>query len=49
MAELRALPHVVMVDVDALAKEHSMPKCANGDAVGGCGPLPEHPVCGGVA
>ena len=29
MAELRALPHVVMVDVDALAKEHSMPKCAN--------------------
>ena len=29
MAELRALPRVVMVDVDALAKDHSMPKCDN--------------------
>lgn len=27
--ELKALPHVVSVDVDALAKEHQMPKCAN--------------------
>ena len=27
--EIASLPHVVMVDVDALAKEHSMPKCAN--------------------
>lgn len=29
MNELRALPHVVMVDVERLAKEHQMPKCAN--------------------
>ena len=29
MAELKALPHVVLVDVETLAKEHSMPKCAN--------------------
>lgn len=48
MAELRALPHVVMVDVDALAKEHSMPKCANVMLLGPR-PLPEHPVGGGVA
>lgn len=27
--ELKALPHVVSVDVDALTKEHQMPKCAN--------------------
>lgn len=29
MNELRSLPHVVMVDVERLAKEHQMPKCAN--------------------
>lgn len=29
MNELKALPHVVMVDVERLAKEHQMPKCAN--------------------
>lgn len=29
MNELRALPHVVMVDVERLAREHQMPKCAN--------------------
>lgn len=29
MAELRALPHVVLVDVEALAREHAMPKCTN--------------------
>ena len=23
------MPHVVTVDVEAMAKEHSMPKCAN--------------------
>ena len=28
-AALKALPHVVMVDVEALAREHAMPKCAN--------------------
>ncbi len=27
--ELHALPHVVTVDVEALAREHAMPKCAN--------------------
>ena len=29
MNELRSLPHVIMVDVERLAKEHQMPKCAN--------------------
>lgn len=28
-AEFRKLPHVVLVDVDTLAKEYQMPKCAN--------------------
>ena len=28
-AELEKLPHVVMLDVDALAKEHNLPKSAN--------------------
>ena len=28
-ADFRTLPHVVTVDVEAMAKEHSMPKCAN--------------------
>ena len=28
-ADFRTLPHVVAVDVEAMAKEHSMPKCAN--------------------
>lgn len=28
-ADLKALPHVVTVDVEKLAHEHSMPKCAN--------------------
>ncbi len=27
--ELNSLPHVVMIDIEALAKEHKMPKCAN--------------------
>ena len=27
--ELNSLPHVVMIDIEALAKEHQMPKCAN--------------------
>lgn len=29
MSELKALPHVVMIDVEGLAREHQMPKCAN--------------------
>lgn len=29
LAELKALPHVVAVDVEQLAKEHQMPKSAN--------------------
>lgn len=29
MGELKALPHVVMIDVEGLAREHQMPKCAN--------------------
>ncbi len=29
MAELKALPNVVTIDVEQLAKEHQMPKCAN--------------------
>lgn len=29
MGELKALPHVVMIDVESLAREHQMPKCAN--------------------
>lgn len=29
MNELKALPHVVLVDVERLAREHQMPKCAN--------------------
>ena len=28
-ADLKALPHVVTVDVEKLAHEHAMPKCAN--------------------
>lgn len=28
-AELKALPHVVAIDVEALARENQMPKCAN--------------------
>lgn len=28
-AELKALPHVVVIDVEALARENQMPKCAN--------------------
>ena len=28
-AELEKLPHVIMLDVDALAKEHNLPKSAN--------------------
>lgn len=28
-ADFSALPHVVTVDVEGIAKEHSMPKCAN--------------------
>lgn len=28
-ADFHTLPHVVTVDVEAMAKEHSMPKCAN--------------------
>ena len=28
-ADFRTLPHGVTVDVEAMAKEHSMPKCAN--------------------
>lgn len=29
MAELKALPNVVTIDVEQLAKEHQMPKCVN--------------------
>ena len=29
MGELKALPHVVMIDVEGLARERQMPKCAN--------------------
>lgn len=28
-ADLRALPHVVCIDTEALAREHALPKCAN--------------------
>lgn len=28
-AELAKLPHVISLDVNALAKEHNLPKCAN--------------------
>lgn len=28
-AELQKLPHVIMLDVNELAKEHNLPKCAN--------------------
>lgn len=29
MNDLKALPHVILVDVERLAREHQMPKCAN--------------------
>lgn len=29
MGELKSLPHVVTIDVETLARDHQMPKCAN--------------------
>ena len=45
MQELKSQPHVVVLDVENLAKENHMPKSANVILLGAAAPFPENPGC----